>query len=209
MSVVTTCAGCGAPINDATDDDSSKQRPCAACGSTKRSIVVTPGTLHVNLSPFAFQWYAKDFYEAYKKVKGGAKFSPARLTLLAQAVELAAKSLHVDQGKEDDKLRKIGHNLVKACDPSILSKYKIKLTAEERTELKKMNDLNESKAFEYFWFLPPGTKRRPKKPTKEEIKEDARNARLTGIMHAVTGRKDLPDEGVVDGLLIKLLVPQV
>ena len=72
-----------------------------------------------------------------------------------------------------------------------------------------MNDLYQSKAYEYFWFLPPGTKGRPKKPTKEEIKEDARNARLTGIMHAVTGRKDLPDEGVVGGLLVELLVPKM
>lgn len=205
MLVVTTCSDCGAPINDATDNDSSKQWPCAACGSTKRSIVVTPGPADTNLSPVGFQWYAKDFFEAYKKVKGGARFSPARLTLLGRAVELAAKSLHVDQGKEDDKLRTIGHSLVKACDPSILSKYKIKLTAEETTELKKMNDLYQSKAYEYFWFLPRSTKGRPQKPTKE----DARNARLMGIRHAVTGRKDLPDEGVVAGLLVKLLVPKM
>ena len=35
------------------------------------------------------------------------------------------------------------HSLVKACDPSILSRYKIRLNAEEGTELKRMNDLNE------------------------------------------------------------------
>jgi hypothetical protein len=207
MSALTTCAACGAPLKDGIHDAS--KYPCEVCGSTKWITRVTVLPIQMNLSAFAFQWYGKDFYEAYNKVKGGARFSPARLTLLAQAVELAAKSLHVDQGKQDDKLRRIGHNLVKACDPSILSRYKIKLTAAERTELKKMNDLNESKAFEYFWFLPPGTKRRPKKPTKEEIKEDARNARRTGIIHAVTGRKGLPDESVVERLLIKLLAPKM
>jgi hypothetical protein len=88
---------CGAPINNATDDDLSKQQSCAVCGSTRRNIVVTPGSISINLSPFAFQWYAKDFYEAYKaykKLKNVAKFSPALLTLLAQAIELAAKSMH-------------------------------------------------------------------------------------------------------------------
>jgi hypothetical protein len=141
-------------------------------------------------SPFAFQWYAKDFYEAYKKVKGGARFSPARLTLLAQAVELAAKSLHVDQGKRDADIRKINHDLVKACDSAILGKHGIMLTENEATELKKMSDPNEAKAFEYFWFRLPGY-------TPE----------VAGVMHALTGRKDLPDESVVEGLLIKLLAP--
>jgi hypothetical protein len=189
MSGLTTCAVCGAPINDATDDDPSESLPCAACGSTRRNFRITAEPIHVNLSPFAFQWYAKDFYEAYKKVKGEARFSPARLTLLAQAVELAAKSLHVHQGKRDADLRKIAHDLVKACDSAILGVYGITLTA---TELKKMSELNEAKAFEYFWFRSPGS-------TPE----------LAGVMHALTGRRGLPEESVVEGLLIRLLVPQM
>jgi hypothetical protein len=192
MSGLTTCADCGAPITDAMDGDPSKSLPCAACGSTRRNYRITPETAHINLSPFAFQWYAKDFYEAYKKVKGEARFSPAQLTLLAQAVELAAKSLHVHQGKRDADLRKIGHDLVKACDSAILCVYGITLTADEATELKKMCKLNKAKAFEYFWFPSPGS-------TPE----------LTGVMHAVTGRSDLPDENVVEGLLIKLLAPEM
>lgn len=190
MSGLTTCAGCGAPINEATDDDPSKRLSCAACGSTTRNYRLTVEPIHINLSPFAFQWYAKDFYEAYKKVKGEARFSPARLTLLAQAVELAAKSLHVHQGKRDADLRKIAHDLVKACDSAILGVYGITLTADEATELKKMSDLNEAKAFEYFWFRSPGY-----------------SPELAGVMHAVSGRKGLPDESVVEGLLIKLLAP--
>ena len=185
MSASTACAACGAPLKDGIDDD-----PCAVCGSTKWNTRVTVEPIQVNLSPFAFQWYAKDFYEAYKKVKGGARFSPARLTLLAQAVELAAKSLHVHQGKRDADLRKIGHDLVKACDAAILGVYGITVTADEAIELKKISDLNEAKAFEYFWFRSPG-----------------HSAELTGLLHAVTGRKGLPDESVVEGLLIKLLAP--
>jgi hypothetical protein len=165
---------------------------CEVCGSTKWNTRVTVAPIEVNLSPFAFQWYAKDFYGAYKKVKDGPPFSPARLTLLSQAVELAAKSLHVHQGKRDDDLRKLGHSLVKACDAAILGLYGITLTPAEEIELKKMSDLNEAKAFEYFWFRSPGF-------TPE----------LAGVMHALTGRKGLPDESVVEELLIKLLAPKL
>ncbi len=55
-----------------------------------------------------------------------------------------------------------------------------------------MSDLNAVKAFEYFWFRSPGT-------TPE----------LTGLMHALTGRKGLPDESVVEELLTKLLEPRL
>lgn len=190
MTGITTCSGCGTPISDATDDDPSTRQPCAACGSTTRNYRITLEPIHINLSPFAFQWYAKDFFEAYKKVKEETHFSPARLTLLAHAVELAAKSLHVHQGKRNADLRKLVHDLVKACDPSILGLYGITYTTDEVTELRKMSDLNKVKAFEYFWFRSPGV-------TPE----------LAGVKHAVTGRKDLPDESIVEGLLIKLLAP--
>jgi hypothetical protein len=190
MSGITTCAECSAPISEATYDDPSTQHPCAACGSTTRNYQITPEPVHINLSPSAFQWYAKDFFEAYKKVKGETRFSPTRLTLLAQAVELAAKSLHVHQGKRNADLRKLGHDLVKACDSSILGAYGITLTTDEATELKKMSDLHKAKASEYFWF-------RSTDFTPE----------LAGVMHALTGRKGLPDESIVEELLLKLLAP--
>jgi hypothetical protein len=155
-------------------------------------ITVSPEPVQVNLSPFGFQWYAKDFFEAYKKVKGGAPYSPARLTLLARALELAAKSLHVHQGRRDADLRKLGHNIVRACDNSILAAYGIALTADEVTELRKISDLNESKMFEYFWFRSPGY-------TPE----------LGGVVHAITGRKGLPHEETLEGLLVRLLSPKM
>jgi hypothetical protein len=202
MSDLTTCAGCGAPINDVADDDPSKKLPCPACGSITRNRRLIIETLHVNLSPFAYQLYAKDFYDAYKAYKnvvGGARFSPARLTLLAQAVELAGKSLHVHQGKRDADLRCIDHDLVKACDPAILAKYEIVLTKDEETDLGKMNVLYTAKAFEYFWFsLQPRRKR-----------TGCHAPEAWGLSYALTGRKDLPDEGVVEGLLIKLLAPDL
>jgi len=190
MSVLTICAACGTPLKNGIANLTNY--PCEACGSTKWNTRVTVDSIEVNLSPFAFQWYAKDFYEAYQKVKGGPAFSPARLTLLAQAVELAAKSLHVHQGRRNDDLLKLGHSLIKACDAAILGVYGITLTLAEQTELKKISELNEVKAFEYFWFRSPGV-------TPE----------LAGVIHAVTGRKGLPDESVVEELLIKLLAPKL
>jgi hypothetical protein len=190
MSPLTTCAACGAPLNHGITDVTNY--PCEVCGSTTWNTRLTVVPIEVKLSPFAFQWYAKDFYGAYKKVKGGPPFSPARLTLLAQAVELAAKSLHVHQGKCDDELRKLGHNLVKACDATMLGLHGIPLTSSEETELKKLSDLNEAKAFQYFWFrYPPFT------------------PELAGVMHAVSGRKGLPDERILEEFLIKLLAPKL
>jgi hypothetical protein len=59
------------------------------------------------------------------------------------AVELAAKSLHVHQGKRNNDLLKLGHSLIKACDAAILAMYGITLSLAEQTELKKMSELNE------------------------------------------------------------------
>jgi hypothetical protein len=192
MSTSIICASCGAALSDVPCDEPSKRPLCATCGSTMRNCSVTVGPLHVNLSPFGFQWYAKDFYEAYEKVKGKSTYSPARLTLLAHAIELAAKSLHVHQGKRNADLLKIGHSLTKACDPAVLSLYGITVTAEETSELQKMSDLNEAKALGYFWFRSPHY-------TPE----------LAGVMHAVTGRPGLPEETVLEGLAVKLLAPQL
>lgn len=70
--------------------------------------------------------------------------------------------------------------------------YGITLTTDEVMELRKMSDLNEAKALQYFWFCSPGV--RPE---------------LAGVMHALTGREGLPAESMMEGLLIKLLVPSM
>ena len=192
MPMEITCGNCGALLEDGINDISN--HPCDVCDSQEWNAVITPAPIQLNISPLAFQWYAQDFYEAYKKVKDGTSFSPARLTLLAQAVELAAKSLHVDQGKGDKDLRKIGHDLAKACDITILGLYGITLSETERTELKKLGDLHTARAFAYFWFHPHGQSNR-----------QTSSAEAHGIMHALTGRKNLPNESIVEELLIKLL----
>jgi len=74
-----------------------------------RDQVIKVGGINVHISPYAFQHYAKDFYEAYKKHKRGPKFSPARFFLITRSIELAAKSLHLGRGRTAEYLRKLGH----------------------------------------------------------------------------------------------------
>jgi hypothetical protein len=62
----------------------------------------------------------------------------------------------------------------------------------------KLSDLYEAKAFEYFWFLPK---------VPRGISSNPDQSRVAGITHALTGRDEMPEESVVDGLLIRLLEP--
>jgi hypothetical protein len=197
---VTTCAACSAPLKDGIVDVTNYA--CETCGSTRWDTRVTVEPVVSRISAFAFQHYAKDFYAAYKKLEGDPRFSPARLTLLAQAIELSAKSLHVHQGKKNTDLKKkINHSLVEACAPAILGLHGIESTSTEKAELKKISDLNEVKAFEYPWF--DGSKVTPELPGVKVSPE------LSGVMKALKGWQGLPDESVLEGLLLKLLEPKL
>jgi hypothetical protein len=105
-----------------------------------------------NIRPFAFQYYARDFYEAYKKHKSGPRFSPARYFLLSRSIELAAKSLHLADGKPAEELGNVNHNLESACDTTILNQFGISLNSQQLTELKKANDYYQHKGFEYYLY---------------------------------------------------------
>src|SRR5262245_12582671 len=99
---------------------------------------IQPQSTDAGISPFAFQHYARDYYEAYKSYNPKVNFSPAKLFLISQSIELAAKGLHLDQNPAVD-LRGINHDLEGACDPAILQAYGIILTTNEMAELKKAN----------------------------------------------------------------------
>ena len=154
--------------------------------------VIKVGSIDVQITPFAFQHYAKDFYEAYKKHKSGPKFSPARLFLLTRSIELAAKSLHLKQGRTADDLRRVGHDLEAACESGLLLAYGVSLSTSEETELRKANDYYERKGFEYFLFNLPG------------VPLDRSGPQLAG-----SGWPNLPDESVLEALLNKLLSPSL
>jgi hypothetical protein len=68
---------------------------------------IKPRSFAARIDPYAFQQYAKDFfdaYKAYKKHKSGPPFSPARFFLLARSIELAAKGHHQRRGCGKEKL---------------------------------------------------------------------------------------------------------
>lgn len=154
--------------------------------------VIRPAGINVNITPFAFQHYAKDFYEAYIKHKGGPKFSPARLFLLARSIELAAKSLHLAHGRELDDIVHMDHNLEAACDPNVLVSFGITQTQVEEIELKKANDYYRCKGFEYFLFKLPGV------PMER-----------SGPQQALSGWPRLPDESTLEALLHRLVAPKL
>jgi len=153
---------------------------------------VRPIGFDANLSPFAFQHYAKDFYAAYTNHKHGPTFSPARFFLLARSIELAAKALHVAQGCEPRALFQMDHDLEAACEPAVLSAYSVSLSAAEQEELRKANRYYEGKGFEYFWFDLPGV------PIAR-----------AGAQQALSGWPDLPEEALLESLLQKLLTPRL
>ena len=111
--------------------------------------------LNANITPFAFQHYAKDFLGAFKSHKSDVKFSPARLFLVCRSIELAAKSLNLIAGRSLEKLKTMSHDLEKACDASVLCQNNINLTAQEKDELRKANAYYKGKGFEYFIFKHP------------------------------------------------------
>src|SRR3990167_874122 len=147
--------------------------------------------LDANIRPFAFQHYAKDFYEAYKKHRNGPKFSPARLFLLSRSIDLAAKCLHLADGRPSEDLGNISHDLNKACDSDILKKFGIILSSDQINELKKANDYYQYKGFEYFLYKYGDWK--------------GSDFGSSGPQNALLGWPDLPDESILESIADMLL----
>lgn len=154
--------------------------------------VINVPSANLSITPFAFQHYAKDFYEAYTKHKAGPKFSPARFFLLTRSIELAAKSLHLAAGRSADDVIDLGHDLEAACEAGALEHFGITLIPAETVELQKANQYYKAKGFEYFLFKFPGV------PMER-----------SGPQQALSGWPGLPDESVLESLLIKLVTPKL
>lgn len=166
---------------------------CGQPQETPRNIVIQVTEPAVcKPSPLMFQWYAKDYFRCYKETQDEQPFSPARWSLLAQALELAAKALHVTPGSRDDDLRHLGHSLMKACDPLILSSWQIELSGDEMDSLESLSKLHSARAFGYFWFNVPD-------------KALHCSVELASIWHAIRGRPGLPDESLIRGVVERLL----
>ena len=154
--------------------------------ATTQTIRVS--SIQGNITPLAFQYYAKDFFNAYLKHKGGSRFSPARLFLLSRSLELAAKSLHLAKGRDAAGIRRLGHSLERACDAALLASFGIRLTDHERAHLAKANQYYKGKGFEYFLFEFPG------------VPFDR-----SGPQQALMGWPDLPDESVLESIVSRMI----
>ncbi len=153
------------------------------------SQTISAPFLEVNLTPLAFRLYAKDYYDAYKSYIPEQSFSRAKYFLLCMSIELAAKTLYVDQGKNHKDLLKISHDLECACSENVLNIYNLSLSTKEIDELKKANSYYSTKGFEYFIFKHP----------------DIQDPNRTGGQLAMEGYPDLPNLDILEEILIKLL----
>jgi hypothetical protein len=154
--------------------------------------VINVSSSNLSITPFAFQHYAKDFFEAYTKHKVGPRFSPARFFLLTRSIELAAKGLHLATGRSVGNVLDLAHDLEAACDAGVLSQFGITVTPVENVELRKANQYYKGKGFEYFLFKFPGV------PIER-----------SGPQQALSGWPGLPDESVLESLLLKLVTPKL
>jgi hypothetical protein len=154
--------------------------------TAKKQAIGAP-LIQANISPFAFQHYARDFFAAYLAYRPSGRFSPARLFLISRSIELASKALQIAQHRKFDEIKKINHNLVKSCDTHTLARYAIVLTTEELEALRMADAYYSNKGFEYFWF------------TKEGVPPDR-----SGPTQALLGWPDLPKENELECVYTKL-----
>jgi len=118
--------------------------------------------------------------------------SPARFFLITRSIELAAKSLHLAGGRTVKEVKDLGHDLEAACEVGVLAQFGITLTSTEAVNLKKANQYYEGKGFEYFLFKFPGV-----------------SMERSGPEQALSGWRGLPDESVLESLLLKLVTPKL
>lgn len=118
-------------------------------------------TLRLDLTPYAFAKYAKDFFECadlylVKKNKG---FSTVPYYLYSHGIELALKALYLNKNPENVRFlaskKNVGHDLVKALEVAEKAQAQSLLSRSEKNVLKKLGDYygNDGviqKGFEYF-----------------------------------------------------------
>jgi len=147
--------------------------------SKNRILKVEPIT--INVSPFGFHHYAKQFLEAARSIEHSSRFSPVPFYLCCHSIELSLKAYLLVKGVPKNELKKkiLGHNLENIlCRAETLGiKQVIQISTVERQELKKSNAYYADKGFEYFFVVP-----------------------------AVTGYPDLPDLEIIDRLADTLIV---
>lgn len=140
------------------------------------SLTITPDTVHLKISPDGYALWSRHFYE-FSQAHTPSGFSPVPYFLLCCSIELALKGkLLVTMGTE--KVRKIGHDLMKAY--SFLPLTDQSLNEAELKCLEAANAIYGKKGkvggFHYFH-----------------------------IPHALKGYKEYPDLGLLTAIARKLI----
>ena len=123
-----------------------------------KNVVIKAESGHIQISPYGFFLYAKDFFDAAKAFKRLKLYSPVPYFLYCRSMELALKAFLLGKGvpKEDlPKKNLYGHDLekiLKKAQEKDLREF-VKITPEQEKEILKANKYYVDKkvgGFEYF-----------------------------------------------------------
>lgn len=114
----------------------------------------------INVSPYGYIRYAKEFLQAAQTIPRQEGFSPVPYYLLCRTLELGLKAFILAKGGNVEGVKnELWHDLVKA-----LAKAKtlglhaiVSISPDEECELSKANDYYKGKGFEYFQIGPAVT----------------------------------------------------
>ena len=120
-----------------------------------KNVVIKAEPGIINISPFGFFHYGKEFFDTAKGFKQSAHFSPVPYFLYCHSIELVLKAFLLVKGvpkKDLPKRNLYGHDLEKILEKAKeldLEKF-VKITPEQEREISKANKYYASKGFEYF-----------------------------------------------------------
>lgn len=128
--------------------------------SNNSVIKVEPG--HLNVSPFGFFHFGKEFFDAAKAFKPPEHFSPVPYFLYCRSIELVLKAFILGKGVPKRDLPKkslYGHDLgklLKTAQALGLHEF-VEFTQKQEAEILRANKYYNSKGFEYFDVFWAGT----------------------------------------------------
>jgi len=149
----------------------------------------------IDITPFGFYHYGKEFFDAALGIKQSTKYSPVPYYLYCHSIELFLKSFLLVKGvtkKELKDTKNYGHNLEKILKKTIelgLNEF-VQIKPEQEEEILKANEYYNvpRKGFEYFEVVR-GIKEYPELPDLSLLKRVAYE--LSNNLKAVSFRRRL------------------
>jgi hypothetical protein len=120
-----------------------------------KTYTIKAKPVFINISPFGFFHYGKEFLDVTKGVEQSTGYSPVPYFLYCRSIELFLKAFLLVKGvtKKDLKsMKNYGHDLekiLKKAQELGLSQF-VEITPEQEKEISKANEYYASKGFEYF-----------------------------------------------------------